>query len=96
MASILILDHLFSGYWHSNDTVYRLSSVILNKNSSNTQTNHEKLDCCFRLQEFIFEEQPDVVNSSIYHIAGNFRKIFIFGYFEELLLFENKLPYKFC
>ena len=27
-----------------------------------------------------------------YRIAGNFRKVFIFGYFEEALLFENKFP----
>ena len=29
---------------------------------------------------------------SSYHIAGNFRKVLIFGYFEEALLFENKFP----
>ena len=27
-----------------------------------------------------------------YRIASNFRKVFIFGYFEEALLFENKFP----
>ena len=27
-----------------------------------------------------------------YRIAGNFRKVFIFGHFEEALLFENKFP----
>ena len=27
-----------------------------------------------------------------YRIAGNFRKVFIFGYFEEALLFKNKFP----
>ena len=27
-----------------------------------------------------------------YRIAGNFRKVFIFGYFEEAFLFENKFP----
>ena len=28
----------------------------------------------------------------IYCIAGYFRKVFIFGYFERASLFENKLP----
>ena len=26
----------------------------------------------------------------MYRIAGNFQKVFIFGYFEEAFLFENK------
>ena len=29
----------------------------------------------------------------IYRITGNFRKVFIFGYFEEALLFENTFPH---
>ena len=28
----------------------------------------------------------------MYRIAGNFQRVFIFGYFEEALLFENKFP----
>ena len=33
-----------------------------------------------------------IIDTINYRIAGNFRKVFIFGYFEEALLFENKFP----